>query len=448
MKRAVPLFSFIGGILLFVCGLGALGGAFWLREEPLPDGFSWKPPLEQVDPDRLGPATLILPLTGLADPEILGAALDQGEWDNAFALIAYDPNLDDPTRIGVLLQLGGRYAASRRALPAARCYQAAARIATLSPFLSDRVRADTYLQAGAGLRSLGAREAARMAVDQAYLVAQFSPTLRRDPGAMRLTQVANAYAALGADALAEQARAKSNEVVTVQPDEVALLPREPFVIPAATLPPSPEVDEATLVRQAAARQLQSDLIANPPRRAQDWPSDSMAQLRDALIQEDGVRTAYYEQATRGGLSVPVQVALLKDRVNWLATKARVARGAFGAALVPDWQREAAAHQQALSDAWGDLFRLYESQAAAIPNGQAVSQATEDVLRQELFAIRWGWYQGASEQDLHSQLADVSRQLQEASILSLRLDSLTVGNRMTDLLLPDDLYGQNQGALPR
>lgn len=448
LKRAVPLLFFLSGGLLLIFGLGALGAAFILPGTGAPDLFAWKPPLEQVDNRTLAPATALLPLTGMRPADALNAALDQGHWDNAFALIAYDPSLSDATRIGALLQLGTRYTAAKQMSQAAAAFEGADRIATLSPFLSDRVRQDTYLQVSAGLRSMQARDAAHLAVDQAFLVAQYSPVLRWDPSPIRFTQVANAYAALGAQTLADHARALGNEAANAKEAEETLLPREPFSVTLATLPASAEVDAARQTRMAAAQQLLNDVQDNPPKRAQDWPQDSLAQLSQALVSEDRVRLDYYDKQLAASKEPAVQLALLTDKVNWLALKYRIARGAFGVGIVQAWEKDAPATAEAYSQAWGDLFRLYEHEAESIPNAQAVSQASEDVLRQELLALRWGWYRGTTEQDLHTALAGVSGQLRDASIVSLRVDLLTRSGKSLDLLVPDELYGKNDQALPK
>jgi hypothetical protein len=73
---------------------------------------------------------------------------------------------------------------------------------------------------------------------------------------------------------------------------------------------------------------------------------------------------------------------------------------------------------------------------------------EDVLRQELLAARWGWYSGALEKDLRAALGDVTQELRDASVPALRLDALTRDGKTVDLLVPDELYGQNDQALPR
>ncbi len=442
MRRLLALLFFLGGFALLVFGLGSIGAGFFVREPTLPNGLTWQAPLEQVNNDALVPATVLLPLTGAPAADALNAALDGGHWENAYALLAYDPGLADPTRIGALLQLGSRYAAERAKSKAAWCYLYAARIATLSPMLSDGIREDTYLQVSAGLRAVGANDAARLATDQAYTVAEYSPVLQRDPQSRRMNQVANAYAALGIHALEEQARAKANESITLPSDDAGFLPREPFVVKAAALPSSSDVEAAQQRRIAAAKQLSDDVQKIPAHRAQDWPADSLAQLRDALLNEDAARGAFYSQALAAAQDPAVGLAILRDRVSWMGLKYRIARGAFGADLVPEWSKNSSVVAEAWTQAWEAWLSAYATQAAAIPNAQAVSQATEDVLRQELLALRWGGYRAKSESDLRAELSDVARQLRDASIASLRVDALDVNGATTDWLAPDELFGQN------
>ncbi|MDE3088533.1 MAG: hypothetical protein KGJ80_04000, partial [Chloroflexota bacterium] len=178
-KPIVPFLLILAGCFLLTGGVAALSVAFlWHPSADVPDAFSWKPPLEQIDDQALAPGTVLLPLTGMDPADALSHSLDNAHLENAFALIAYDPNLAAATRIGGLLQLGSRYAAAKQARQAAVCYQAAALLATVTPAIADPAREDTYLQAGAGLRGIGATDAARMVIDQAYLVAQSSPALR------------------------------------------------------------------------------------------------------------------------------------------------------------------------------------------------------------------------------------------------------------------------------
>ncbi len=435
----------MGGSLLLILGIGLVGAGFLMREAPLPDGFSWKPPLAQVRNADLTPATVLLPLTGTSSVDALSAALDGGHWENAYALIAYDASMSDPARIGALLQLGSRYDAARDRHKAAWCYLYAARIAVLSPSLSDAVRADTLLQASTGLRAVGASSAARLMADQAFLVAQHSPELGRESQSRRLTQVGNAYAALGANDLATKAREIANEPVASVVD-AGTGSRVPFMVQPAELPASEEVRLATLTRMAAAKQLHDDVSGQDPNGPVDWPQDSLNQLRDALEQEDQARQAYYDQQTAIAKG-PAEIALMRERVNWLGLKHRIAEGAFGIALVPEWVKARSDIAVAWSDAWGELWELTRAQVNAVPNAQAISQANQDVLRQMLLSVRWGWYQGATEKELHDELSEIAEALRKADIPSLRLDSLTIAGRTTDWLVPDESFGKNELALP-
>lgn len=436
----------MGGVLLLVVGLVLLVASFMFRGEPLPDGFAWKAPLEQVSNGALEPATVLLPLTTISAGDALNATLDSGHWENAFAIIAYDPSLSDAVRIGTLLQLGARYAATRQPGKAAWCYVAAARVAIISPMLSDAVRQDTILQVSSGLREIGAKDASRWAVDQAYLMVEYSPALQRDQSSRRNEQVANAYAALGANELAQQVRAKGVKPVAVM-DNTGYLPREPFVIRIGALPQSVELSNALQVRIAAAKQLQQDLSSVQPNRPIDWAEDSLNQLKSALLQEDRVRLAYYDQQLARTIEPSVKIALAQDEVNWIALKYRIARGAFGADLVPEWSKDPVEILTALNRTFADLSSLYESEAVAIPNADAVNQAMEDVTRQKLLAVRWGWY-AEPAQELYAKLSELTQKLRAASVPSLRLDLLTINGKSTDFLVPDELYGKGSQALPR
>ncbi len=429
-------------------GAGLLGAAFLWHPVDVPNAFDWKPPLEQVDNTALAPATVILPLTDLDSTSALNAALNNANIENAYALIAYDPTLADPTRIGTLLQLGSSYAAAQSTRKAATCYQSAALLATLSPAISDPAREDTYLQASSSLRALGATDAARMLVDQAYIVAQYSTALQGAARSRRLNQVADAYTALGASTLAAQAHSKADAALTEPIDTSTVQVRVPFTITLGTLPASGDVDRLTERRVAAAKQLADDLANSPPKTAADWPQDSVSQLRDTLVEEDGARQAYYDQQIAIAQDPAVLAALWHDRVNWLALKYRIAHGAFGIDLVPVWSKDSATIAADWSDALTQYYRLQETQAAALSDSQAATKANEDVVRRELIASRWGWLRGTPEQDLRDTLGQVTQKLRDAKSASLFLDTVTQHNQSVYLLLPDELYGLNDQALPK
>jgi hypothetical protein len=443
MKRLIPLLFFLGGCVLLAIALSLFAALFASRGGDAGDAFAWKPLIDQVDNRVLTPRTLLLPLTENNSIDALNAALDQGHAENALALVAYDPSLADPARIGALLQIGSGSAGANDNRKAATSYQAAALLATLSPALSDPARLDVYQQAGAGLRQIGATNLARWVIDQAYLVAQYTPALRGNTRARRLEQIAQAYATLGVNNLADQARAKSIDAGGVAGEPAAPVDA-PFVPAVGKLPVSPENDAAKKTRLAAVAQLIDD-VGDLPKGNTNWSFDSTAQLGDALAAEDGARVKFYDNQLAQVKDPAAQIALLRDKINWLALKYRMARGAFGKDF-PGWNPESVTISEMLSDTWGDLFRVYETQAAsAKPDA---NQAREDVLRQELIAARWGWFTGIDERDLNDALAEVNQQLMKSPIPMLRLDVIARSGKSMYLLLPDELYGQGERALPR
>jgi hypothetical protein len=414
----------------------------------VPDAFAWKAPMEYVDPTAISPATVILPLTGIDPADALGASLDKAHLENAFAIAAYDVNLNDAARIGAFLQLGTRYAKAKDNRKAAIAYQSAVLLATLSPAVSDPARMDTYLQASAGLRDLGANDAARLVVDQAYLVAQYSNAMRREARARRLNQVVDAYKSLGVTGLADQARQKAGDALTETGESSTTTTRVPFNPASGKLPAVPELDKAVKTRTDAAKALAGDMTDNPPKSVTAWPKDLVADLSDALVNENDVRTNYYNQQIPKTKDAAVLLALRRDQVSWLALKNRVARGGFGYNLVPEWAKDKAGIAGDLSDACNELVRLQTTQAAALAKPVDKAQANEDVIKQQLIAVRWGWISAASEPDVRDAMDSAEQQMQKAPISALRVDGLTRNGKTTYFLVPDDLYGQDTKALPK
>lgn len=444
MKRLVALVLIVLGCALMMLGSALIGGVLVWREGDLPDAYAWRPPYEFVDARALASETVLLPLTGASADEALDAALDRAHVDNAFALVAYEPFLDDAKRLGALLQLGTRYASAKNTRQAARAFQIAAQFATLSPMFSDATRLDAYLQASAGLRSLGAQTAARWVTDQAYRLAEYAPTLQREQRARRLEQIANAYTALNVPTLNTQARTQAAEAALSTTIPITRT-RAPFVPTIGKLPRAPEIEAARARRVAVAQRLHDDVLDRAPKRAQDWDADLIGELREALLDEDRARQAYYDSSVQ--LPDEALVALRREQIAWLALKDRVARGAFGVSLVPEWEKERATIIEALSAAWDEYFRLVYAQATRLPSLER-APAQLDVLLHELFVVRWGWYTIQSEQVVIEKIGAVTQDLMDAAYPALRFDSITRNNQRLFIWLPDELYGRGERALPK
>jgi hypothetical protein len=447
VRRVLPFLLLGGAVLLVLIGLGALGASYLLGRGNQADLANWKPPLEQIDRQNIKPASAVLELTSPTETAALDTALAQGDLDSAYALVAYSPALSDAQRVGNLLLLGSRYAGAKQANRAAWCYQYAAVLAVISPALSDLTRADTLVQTAQGLKGLNA-DTARLNLDQAYLIAQSSPTLRRDARARLFNQIAAGYTALGVSTLAQRARGKAAEVAASTTEEATGEPRKPFAVKPAKLPDSPELTAAINARIEAARALADELAANSPKTSKDLPADLVTALGDALFSEDQVRLAYYADQLKGNPDPGVEMAVWRARANWLALKWRVARGGYGATLVGDWESDPKTIRADLDEAFGQIFVLVEDQATALPEADAGTLALQDVLSEELVAVRWGWYTNVDEAEIRGRITETIQKLQEASVPGLRLDTLTRGGKIVYLLVPDELYQQGEKALPR
>lgn len=438
------LFFIISGVLL-ISGIASFTGAY-VKSSDMPDGFVWKPLADRVSSSSLDPATALIGLTDLPADQVLDRTFESGDLESAFAFVAYDPRLSDAARVGALLQLGSQYSAAKNLRRAAWCYQSAALLAIISPFLSDFSRSETLLTASMGLRAADAKEAARRVLDEAYLIAVYSPSLRRQQRASRLNQIGNVYDALNLPGIADQARNKGQEAASApetQPPPI----RAPFIPIPGSLPSSPALEKIKHTRAVAASQLLDDVAADKPKSPTAWPQDSTNQLRYALLNEDDARSEYYNQQFPAARDSFAQIAILNDKIDWLALKYRVARGGYGANFVPEWTKNTNPIADDLSDAWNDLYMVFQKQTDALSNPQDVNEAREDILRQQLFGVRWGWSQKL-ETDLRSDMADVTTKLRDGSVLTLRLDSATRNNRILYLLVPDELYGQGAQVFPQ
>jgi hypothetical protein len=434
--------------LLFLIGAAAVGANIYFARPAAADLSTWRAPIDQVDSKKIVPANALASLAGVFDSVAMQDDLNQGDLESAFALNSYGPDFLDPARAGTFLLLGSRYASAKQSAKAVWCYQYAAVLSTISPMPSDLTRVQTLLEAAQGLRSLGAESAARDALDQAYLIAQYSFSLQRETRARLLSQVANAYQSFGLNQLAAQARQKSTETANQTSDQVELATRTPFRVRPAELPADQDLKQRIEARVTAARELIDQLNLNPPKTPKDLPDDLIRTLGDKLYDEDGVRSDYYEAQYKAAADASAQIAILRDRIRWLTLKLRLARGGFGLSIVPEWESQVKQIEADLSEAYDTLFQINEHQASAADKPEDADRQVEDVLRTAILTGRLGLYRNYDEADLRSRLAEISQHLRDEQVPALRLDSFARGNQAFYLLVPDELYEQGDKAMPR
>lgn len=390
-----------GMVILILAGLGLLGAYFYLSREAGAQ-IAWTSPLDDVHAQAVAPDLAALSLAGEPDDRVIRAALDAGEVETAYAGLAYSVLLPDSQRSGLWLLLADRLVKTDPER-AAVTVQAALDIAALGPSLGDMSRADISLQAAARFATEKRAPAAKLALAQAESIARYSPSLLPAQRRSVLERVEAAYRAAGDDGLAQSLRrdldvASAGPGVKVEPPA----PRLPALRGGIKLPPSLAV--AIGERQQAAAQMAARwLSAAPSARA------AMSQaLGQALLDEDVARAAFY--ATAADISADARLPLLHDRIAWLTIKYRVARGAFGVDLVPEWVNQVEAIRGELVTAHTDLINGYGQQLDTLAIGEA-SQARVELLRQGLLASRLGLFpETNAESVLSDQLLEASRDL--------------------------------------
>jgi hypothetical protein len=448
VKKALP-FILLGAAGLLLCiGVSALAVNFVSSRSPSVDTSKWITPQEQVDTQKIIPGVAIAILAGTSDSASVDDSLAAGDFEGAFAQIAYGTEFSDANRVGTLLLLGNRYAAAKQTTKAAWMYQYAVFLAVVSPLPSDLNRMQTLLEAAQGLKALNMDSNARAVLDQAYLIAEYSPALPRDTRAQVAEQIARLYDRFGASKLAQNARQLANDTITLADESAVNLARRPFRIQPTDPPANPDIVAKLKERVAAARELVDALNLNPPKSEADLPDDLVRALGDKLYEEDGLRMAYYASQYDASPDASSQLGVLRDKLTWLAIKYRIAKKGFGISLVPEWEDQAADIAQQLNDTYADYFAITQQQAQSLDKTDESNRSIEDLLRGAIVAGRWGIYSQYDEADLRSQLDTVSQALRDQQVASLRLDSFMRGKQVVYLLVPDELYGMGERALPR
>lgn len=448
MKKALPFILLGAAALLFCFGLAALAYIFWIPHGTTVNTSKWIVPQEQVDTKKIVPGVALGLLAGTTDAGSVDDSLAAGDFEGAFAQIAYGTEFTDANRVGTLLLLGNRFALAKQTPKAVWMYEYAVFLTTVSPLPSDLTRVQTLLEASQGLKGLGMESNARSALDQAYLITQYSFSLPRDTRAELYNQISRAYQTFNLPKLADEARGKAADSATLANEDSVNISRRPFRIQPTDPPDNADVKAKTDERVRAARELLDALNLNPPKTEADMPTELVNALGDALYQEDGLRADYYSTQYDQATDASAQLGVLRDKLSWLALKYRVARLGFGLSLVKEWQDDADKIKQDLNDTYDQYFAITEQQAQGLEKTDEASRSTEDVLRSTLVAGRWGLYSQYDETQIRQRLDEVSQALRDAQVPSLRLDSFTRGSEIVYLLVPDELYSMGERALPR
>jgi hypothetical protein len=370
-----------------------------------------KNPLSVIAVSEIDPALALASLGGVSEADVIVEAIRKGRPETALAGLLYRPTLTDKESAGNFLLLAAAYTANGNHQKAFFSYQMAGLIATLSPNLPDTIRTDVFLEVGEKLIQLSEPEQAKFYLDQAFLLAAKSPFLQAAHRRLVFEKLQKGYITLNEQYNTLEARelARQSLNLMAKPSSSALDPeKQIFILPqtseALVLPQV--IQEAEATRWSRAQELAALLVergGNAPQKAKD-------DLKNALIAEDEQKLPFYDSELAAATQISKQIDITMAKIDWLATKYRIARQAYGLSIVPEWEAQAEQIRTDLTKTYETLFALYADLIIALPEISQIDKATEEKLRREILAGELGRYPNYPEEQRRRQLLDATNQL--------------------------------------
>jgi tetratricopeptide (TPR) repeat protein len=424
-SRGTCLLRGILGLLALLVVVGLVSGAAYLYLRTTGShGVAYA--VDYMRPNEIDPTAALATLAGVSDVEVLNQALSEGDLETAYATVVFSTQLTDREQVGNLLLLGQAYAGEGDNSRAQLCYRQASLISVLSPTLSDFGRASSFLEVGEGFAESGDREGALFNYDQAFVLAVHSPFMRDPHRADTLGSLAAGYSEVGRTDKSQECSALQTEILystEVTGTTPTATPEQPIAnfltqIPA---PPAAMVASYEERRKEAVRELRDALQANPDVNAVS--QELVTDVTQALVNEDNARSTAYEDELGAASSMVLRIGIAEARVDWLLVKYRVSLGGYGLDLVPAWSDDVAGIAAELNAARAELHGIYGEQIDTFSDDMAKDRAWFDVLRLEIEQGRLGLYPDYPEDELISQLSEVSANLADAGDPSLHPEAV-------------------------
>lgn len=391
-------------ILLVAIGTFLFSGQFSSTPALGGRASAGRTPLNAVNTTEIDPALALASLGGVAEADVIIEAIHKDRPETALAALAYAPTLSDKESAGDFLLLAGAYEASGNQGKAIFCYQMAGLIAALSPNLPDTGRGDIFLEAGEKLIALNQADWAKFYLDQAFVVASKSPFLQGAHRRSVFERLQKDYLVLG-----ERELARKSLDLSAKPVGLAQgTDEQDFILPqtseAIALPL--ELQEAEAKRWTKAQELAALLVergGNAPQAAKDA-------LKEALLAEDAQKLPFYAQELTAAAQLSRKIDITLAQIEWLSTKYKIARQAYGLSIVPEWETQAEQIRADLTKTYETLYALYADLIVALPEVSQIDKATEERLRREVLAGELGRYPNYPQEQRRKQLLDATNQL--------------------------------------
>ncbi len=424
-------------VLLLITALAVFG--FFVKQPDTTVELSPEEPEAVLAATTVDPALAVSELGGIAPLDVINQAIDKARPGTALRILTATPTIAPQKAAGALLLLGKKFYEQNDATRAIMSYQLAGAVATLSPNIPDTLRADIFLQAGSGLADLNESLRAKLYLDQAHVIATESNFLQPAVRRSVLEQLSQSYLRIG-----EKDLARASLTESLSPVELSGTADAKLELPAIEPIPLPtDVQEAEKARWQAAQSVAKNLVE----LGGEVRPENLAALKDALLAEDAAKSAFFADAAAAELQTSGKINVLFAQIVWQSLKYRVASGAFGIDLVPEWSATAQDIRAALSDQYKTLFQLYGDMIVAIPDASQIDRATEELLRQQLLDGQLGLYPDYPAETLKSQLLSATARLVETQPnTKLRVGFSTINDTDYCILISDtEILGSTRGA---
>lgn len=402
-RRWLETILLLGFIVCLFIGLGALI-AFWRLNSMQTPAVRLDDPLASLQVGQIAPALAVAELAGDPAEALAYQALQAGQLENARAIITFQHPANQTHSLGLLLRMARQYAEAGEEAIAALLYRQARASALLDGAPNSLERGQALAQIAQGQLAIGAPDAARDSLEQAFRVARQSPDLLPVQRSQLFSSLRPLADRLGDEPLRQQIIEFSrNPFLTVAPSAPATVRFEQMVVT-----PSYDTHLATMLatRHQRARELANRIAFTG---GADIDPERVA-LAQALLAEEEARGEFVAQQQGNGLTPQQELGLLFDQREWLLLKIRIASLGFGLSLVPEWEAARPALLRELNVVTTALDATLHTLAAAQP--EPLDQAR---LRQE--ARRWlalqqelGLYPESSPQQLGQRLAETQAEL--------------------------------------
>jgi hypothetical protein len=402
-RRWLETLLLLGFTLCLLIGLGALV-AFWRLSAALTPTVRLDDPLASLQLDQIAPALVLSELAGDPAEALAYQALQAGQLESARALITYHSPLGAAPPLGLLLRLAHYYMEVGEEAIAALLFHQARAVALLTESLSSLEQGQALTQIAQGQLEIGAPDAARDSMEQAFYVARWAPDLLPVQRSQLFTGLRPLADRLGDTTLRQQiVEFNRNPFLGVQPVSPPLAQWRDLVI-------APLYDD-NLTTMIATRQQRARELVN--RFAFTGGSDidpERVALAQALLAEDQARSQFIAQQQQNALTPEQEVGLLLDQRAWLLLKIRIASQSFGLSLVPEWEAARGALLRELSAVTGALDASLNTLAAI--QADPIDQASLRHAARQWLALQHelGRYPDSSPEQLGARLVEAQTEL--------------------------------------